>query len=159
MVLHWIILFSLIQFLFHFTCKYRHFCVCSERKNIHTGRAKRPPLLGAKCPYILVFYPTFLPVGTLPQSCDYCSTEYFKLIHCNNLEMSVIFVINFNRMDKGTDRCKSDKLLGFFGNMTIRIMGKDVRMHRLKTCNQNIIHWKLLEKVTKKLQQIWNRIF
>ena len=30
------------------------------------------------------------PVGILPQSYDYCDTEYFKLIYSNGMEMHVI---------------------------------------------------------------------
>ena len=123
MISHWIILFSFISFLFHFTFKYQHFYVRWEGKK-YTRRAKCPPLLWAKCPYMSL-YPMVVQVGILPQSCDYCDTEYFKSIHNNYMEMQVIFVINFNRMAKAIGQCKSGKLLGTFGNMTIRIMGYD----------------------------------
>ena len=71
--------------------------------------------------YTKAFYPMVSPVGILPQSCDYCDTEYFKLIHSNY--MQAIFARDFNRMDKAIGQRKSGKLLGMFGNITIKIVG------------------------------------
>ena len=36
-----------------------------------------------------------LQVGISPQSYDYCDTEYFKLIHSNDMQMQMIFQIIF----------------------------------------------------------------
>ena len=98
MISHWIILISFISFLFHFTFKYQHFYVRWEGENIHAGQNAHH-CFGQNahiCRYIL----WLCKLVSLPQSCDYCDTEYFKSIYNNYMEMQVIFVINFIRVDK-----------------------------------------------------------
>ena len=83
--------------------------------NDHTCRRFTPWLCQ------LVSYPNLAIIVTLNTLNWYI--QYVILIHSNYMEMRVIFVLNFNRMDKAICQCKYGNLLGMFGNMTIRIMG------------------------------------
>ena len=66
------------------------------------------------------------------------------------MEMQAICVANINQMDKTIAQCKSGKLLGMFGNMTIREMAYNGHGHRLKRGNQNITHWPTFLKSSLK---------
>ena len=100
-------------------------------------------------PIHVVALPNGFASWYLAYSSDYSDTEYFNLIHSNNMKMLVILAINFNRMDKA------------IGHIAGNVWKYDIKDHvvrcprsRIENGNQNIIPWKL---VPECLRQICNR--
>ena len=75
------------------------------------------------------------------------------------MEMQIIFVIYFHRMDKAIGQCKSGKLLEMFENMTKRIM---LRCSRAQIKQWQPKYYTLhvsYEMLTANMQaSIWNTI-
>ena len=68
---------------FLFTGKCQHLCVCSKSKNVrvvYTLEEKRSPLLGAKRPCVLAFYPTIFYQMVSCHTCGYCGTEHLNTL-------------------------------------------------------------------------------